>query len=57
MKARKEKLLLDYIQERIENVQSIVCDNLCKYRKTSDDDLVCDYMREHDNRCPLDELF
>lgn len=32
-----------------------VCDQLCKYRDTCDEDIECDYIREHGN-CPLDRL-
>lgn len=34
-----------------------VCDNLCKYSETADEDSVCDYMREHEGHCPLDRLY
>lgn len=39
----------------IEEVCETVCDDLCKYRDTADDDFICDYMREH-GKCPLDRL-
>lgn len=41
----------------IEEVAETVCDDLCKYRDTCDEDCVCDYMREHDGKCPLDRLY
>ena len=47
--------LQDTIKEILENVSEEVCDNLCKYRDSADDDFVCDYMRENGN-CPLDVL-
>lgn len=34
-----------------------VCDDLCKYSETADEDSVCDYMREHEGHCPLDRLY
>lgn len=52
----KEQGLQKTIEETLQKVQADVCDNLCKYRKTVDKDLICDYMREHDGRCPLDAL-
>lgn len=39
----------------IKEVCQIVCDDLCKYAETTDDDYVCDYQREH-GECPLDRL-
>ena len=39
---------------RLDDMQSEVCDNLCKYRDTADADMICDYMREHEGSCPLD---
>lgn len=39
----------------IEDVCQEVCDNLCKYAVTSDDNCECDYIREK-GYCPLDKL-
>lgn len=52
-----EESLVRYVVIKCEQIVSVVCDNLCKYKDTADEDCVCDYMREHDNRCPLEELF
>lgn len=49
------ELLQDLIKKELEKVCANVCDNLCKYRESADDDLVCDYRREH-GTCPLDKL-
>lgn len=43
------------IQQQLQEVIEAVCDNLCKYRSTADDDLICDYIREHGS-CPLDKI-
>lgn len=48
--------LIDKIRETIDDVSAVVCDELCKYRSTcNDDDFRCDYIREH-GECPLDRL-
>lgn len=39
----------------IEEVCETVCDNLCKYSSTSDENCECDYIRENGS-CPLDRL-
>lgn len=39
----------------IEEVCNTICDKLCKYSGTGDDDCICDYIKEHDE-CPLDRL-
>ena len=44
------------IEAVVVKVQANICDNFCKYRETADEDLVCEYMREHEGSCPLDEL-
>lgn len=41
--------------QQIEDVMGEVCDNLCKYRDTADEDAVCDYIREN-GACPLNKL-
>ena len=53
----KSQSLQKGIQEIIQEVSEDICDHYCKYRDTADEDCVCDYMREHDNKCPLEELF
>lgn len=40
----------------IESVCEEVCDKLCKFRGTCDDDMVCNYIRENE-QCPLDRLY
>lgn len=50
-----KKSLQKQVYEIIEEVTVAVCDNLCKYRETADEDLICDYMRENGS-CPLDKL-
>lgn len=54
MDKQKEGLASE-IFDRLENISEEICNNLCKYRETSDEDLICDYMREH-GECPLDKL-
>ena len=44
------------VTKMIEDIASEVCDHLCKYRETADEESVCDYMREHE-QCPLDKLY
>lgn len=44
------------VSQIIQEVCETVCDHLCKYSDTADDAGVCDYMREHDGKCPLDRL-
>lgn len=39
----------------IEETVETICDELCKYRDTADENNECDYMREH-GACPLDRL-
>lgn len=48
--------LIESASRIIDQVCETVCDDLCKYRDTTDDDLYCDYMREHNGECPLDKL-
>ena len=50
-----ENSLIKIIKERIEKVSEDICDNYCKYRETSDENLVCDAIREN-GFCPLDLL-
>lgn len=45
------KTISDILQE----VREDICDNYCKYRDTSDDDCLCDVIREG-GACPLDIL-
>ena len=47
--------MLKEIKETIESVREEVCDNLCQYAPTADEDSICDYIREH-GECPLDRL-
>ena len=51
---KKTKLLQD-MTSILEEVCGDVCDNLCKYRDSVDDDFICDYIREN-GTCPLDVL-
>lgn len=48
--------MLEIIKQIVQEVTETVCDDLCKYRDTADEDLICDYMRQHDMKCPLDLL-
>ena len=50
-----ENKLLESIVEQLEEVREDICDNYCKYRETSDENLVCDAIREN-GFCPLDLL-
>lgn len=43
------------VSQIIEEVCETVCDHLCRYSDTAADG-VCDYMREHDGKCPLYRL-
>lgn len=43
------------IQEIIQEVSEDICDNYCKYRDTTDEDCLCDVIR-NGNSCPLDKL-
>ena len=38
--------LANYVVNKCEEIASVACDNLYKYRDTADEDCVCDYMRE-----------
>lgn len=51
----KENGLLKSVREIIEEVTEDICDNYCKYRDTSDDDFLCDAIRDGGS-CPLDRL-
>lgn len=50
-----KKIITNAVKE-IEDVCEIVCMELCKYQATTDEEFICDYMREHDGKCPLDRL-
>ena len=50
-----ENKLLESIVEQLEEVREDICDNYCKYRETSDENLVCDAIREN-GFCTLDLL-
>lgn len=43
------------ISEILQEVREDICDNYCKYRDTSDEDCLCDKIRDGGN-CPLDRL-
>ena len=47
--------LHESIQKIIQKVSEDICDNYCKYRETSDEDCLCDVIR-NGNQCPLDRL-
>lgn len=51
----KENGLLKYVREIIQEVTEDICDNYCKYRESSDDDFLCDAIRDG-GICPLDRL-
>ena len=34
-----------------------ICDNFCKYRPTSDENGECDYIRDGQHKCPLDNIY
>ena len=40
----------------IEEVSEIVCDELCKYRDSTDENCECDYIKKN-GVCPLDKLY
>ena len=43
------------VKEVVEEVCGVVCDELCKYRDTVQQDGKCNYQRENGD-CPLDRL-
>lgn len=44
------------IPEMLEDMVAIVCDRLCKYRDTVDDDCECELIRKEGN-CPLNKFY
>lgn len=44
------------ICQQIEDVCGIICDDMCKYKDTCDENCECDYIREHGD-CPLFRLY
>ena len=42
--------------EIIEEVCEIVCDELCKYRDSTDENCECDYIKKN-GTCPLSKLY
>lgn len=44
------------VTQEIETVCELVCDKLCKYRETVDEEGECDYIREY-GACPLSSLY
>ena len=44
------------VKEVAMTIVESVCDKLCKFRGTCDDDMVCNYIRENE-QCPLDRLY
>lgn len=52
----EEEKNLDELRQIIEETAENVCDNFCKYRDTADENGECDYMRENEGKCPLDEI-
>lgn len=44
------------IAKELFDLQDAVCNELCKYRDTQDESVICDYMRQHEGKCPLDTL-
>lgn len=46
---------MENVTKIIEQVAEEICDKLCRYNETCDDNCECDYMREKGD-CPLDRL-
>ena len=44
------------IAKELFELQNTVCNELCKYSRTHNDAHICDYMRLHEGKCPLDAL-
>lgn len=58
MKKGDGKHMMEKIKEIIEIIESVqqeVCESLCQYGSTADEDRICDYIREH-GACPLDRI-
>lgn len=55
----EEKMNIKMPEERVprilERLSGEICDNLCKYADTSDENCECQYIKEH-GHCPLDIL-
>lgn len=47
--------MLQTIKEIITEVCEDICDNYCKYRDTSDEEFLCECIRDG-GTCPLDRL-
>lgn len=56
VKFRGEMDMDKSIKKILQEVSENICDNFCKYRDTSDDDCLCDYIRDGSKSCPLDIL-
>ena len=52
MRKDKKKTVVNII----EDLQGDICDNFCKYRDSTDEDCVCEWIRQG-NACPLDVLW
>ena len=52
---KDNRTMMNSIKDIIQDVSEEICDKLCKYRESSDEDLICDYIRKNGS-CPLDRL-
>lgn len=52
----QEKYGKRIIADLIEEISEEICQNLCKYNPTIDDDYQCEYTEAHEGFCPLDLL-
>lgn len=47
--------LMDTISDILRGIQEDICDNYCKYRDATDEDCLCELLR-NGGTCPLDRL-
>lgn len=53
---QENKKLINTLQQIIHETCEDICDNYCKYRDTTDEDYLCDIMRDGGD-CPLDRIY
>ena len=46
---------MDEIREKVEKLAEDICDNFCRYSGTGEDGK-CEYCKNHNNMCPLDDV-
>lgn len=50
-----EEIKMDEIREKVEKLAEDICDNFCRYSGTGEDGK-CEYCKNHNNKCPLDDV-